>query len=84
VIALGWGATWLRLVSATVLSAFSLCFALPALVLRLIASLPSASSNYVLAQRYPADADRVSAGIVFSTVIRAVTVPWVGWRMVGP
>jgi predicted permease len=45
----------------------------------LIASLPSAGSNYVLAQRYAADAERVSAGIVVSTIVSIVTVPWLGW-----
>ncbi|WP_407178668.1 AEC family transporter [Bradyrhizobium sp. STM 3562] len=45
----------------------------------LIASLPSAGSNYVLAQRYAADADQVSAAIVLSTIVSVVTVPWVGW-----
>lgn len=48
----------------------------------LMASLPSAGSNYVLAQRYAADAKRVSAGIVLSTIVSVVTVPWVGWLMV--
>src|SRR5207237_4891359 len=33
----------------------------------LLASLPSAGSNYVLAQRYAAEEDRVSAAIVLST-----------------
>ena len=47
----------------------------------LLASLPSAGSNYVLAQRYAADADRVSAGIVLSTIVSVATVPWVGWLM---
>jgi len=50
----------------------------------LIASLPSAGSNYVLAQRYAADAERVSAGIALSTVISLATVPFVGWLVVGP
>jgi len=45
----------------------------------LLASLPSAGSNFVLAQRYAADADRVSAGIALSTIVSLVTVPWVGW-----
>jgi predicted permease len=50
----------------------------------LIASLPSAGSNYVLAQRYAADANRVSAGIVISTIVSLVTVPWVGWLVASP
>ncbi len=50
----------------------------------LIASLPSASSNYVLAQRYAAEPDRVSAGIVVSTVVGLVTVPCIGWLVIGP
>jgi predicted permease len=48
----------------------------------LIASLPSAGSNYVLAQRYAADADQVSAGIALSTAVSLVTVPWIGWLVV--
>ena len=44
-----------------------------------MASLPSAGSNYVLAQNNAADADRVSAAIVLSTLISLVTVPGVGW-----
>jgi malonate transporter and related proteins len=48
----------------------------------LIASLPSAGSNYVLAQYYAADADQVSAAIVLSTIVSVVTVPCVGWLMV--
>lgn len=47
-----------------------------------MASLPSAGSNYVLAQSNDADADRVSAAIVLSTVISLVTVPCVGWFVV--
>jgi malonate transporter and related proteins len=50
----------------------------------LIASLPSASSNYVLAQRYAASPDLVSAGIVLSTIVSVVTVPLVGGLMVHP
>jgi malonate transporter and related proteins len=45
----------------------------------LIAALPSAGSNYVLAQRYAADADQVSAAIVVSTVVSVATVPAVAW-----
>jgi predicted permease len=41
----------------------------------LIASLPSAGSNYVIAERYQADAERVSAAIVLSTVVSVVGVP---------
>lgn len=49
----------------------------------LIASLPSAGITYVLAQRYAADARRVSAAIVLSTVASAVTVPVAAWLMLG-
>ncbi len=45
------------------------------------ASLPSAGNLYVMAQRYGADAERVSAAIVLSTVISVVTVPLVAWLM---
>ena len=44
-----------------------------------IASLPSAGHIFVLAQRYRADPERVSAVIVASTVISVVTVPFVAW-----
>lgn len=47
----------------------------------LIASLPSAGSNYVMAQRYAADAERVSAAIVLSTLVSVVTVPLAAWLM---
>jgi len=47
----------------------------------LIASLPSAGSNYVIAERYQADAERVSAAIVLSTVVSVVGVPLVAWLM---
>jgi hypothetical protein len=47
----------------------------------LIASLPSAGSNYVIAERYQADAERVSAAIVLSTVVSVVGVPFVAWLM---
>jgi malonate transporter and related proteins len=50
----------------------------------LIASLPSAGSNYVLAQHYAADADQISAAIVLSTIVSVVSVPCVGWLMVRP
>jgi malonate transporter len=50
----------------------------------LLASVPSAGSNYVLAQRYAADANHVSAGIVLSTIVSVVTVPWIGWLMARP
>ena len=48
-----------------------------------IASLPSAGSNYVLAQRYAADADRVSVAIALSTLASVVTVPLAAWLMLG-
>jgi len=47
----------------------------------LIASLPSAGGNFVLAQRYAADADRVSAAIVLSTFASVLTVPLAAWLM---
>ncbi len=47
----------------------------------LIAALPSASSSYLLAQRYEADANMVSAGIVLSTIVSVTTVPLAGWLM---
>jgi hypothetical protein len=49
----------------------------------LTASLPPAGSNYVMAQRYAADADRVSAAIVLSTVASVFTVPLAAWLMLG-
>ena len=45
----------------------------------LIAALPSAGSNYVLAQRYAADPDQVSAAIILSTIMSIVTVPVAAW-----
>jgi predicted permease len=45
----------------------------------LLASLPSAGSNYVLAQRYAADEDQVSTAIVLSTVASVATVPITAW-----
>lgn len=47
----------------------------------LLASLPSAGSNFVVAQRYEADTDRVSAGIVLSTTASALTFPIAAWLM---
>jgi predicted permease len=48
-----------------------------------IAALPPAGSNYVLAQRYAAGAEHISAAIVLSTVLSAVTVPFVAWLALG-
>jgi len=45
----------------------------------LLASLPSAGSNYVLAQRYAAEEDEVSAAIVLSTLVSVATVPMAAW-----
>jgi malonate transporter and related proteins len=45
----------------------------------LLASLPSAGNVYVVAQRYAADADRVSAAIVLSTTVSVMTVPVTAW-----
>jgi len=47
----------------------------------LIASLPSAGSNYVVAERYQADAERVSAAIVVSTAVSVVGIPFVAWLL---
>jgi hypothetical protein len=47
----------------------------------LIAALPSAGANYVLAQRYAADAERVSAAVVLSTLVSVATVPFTAWLM---
>ena len=49
----------------------------------LIAALLSAGSNYVLAQRYAAGAEHISAAIVLSTVLSAVTIPFVAWLVLG-
>jgi len=49
----------------------------------LLAALPSASSNFVLAQQYEAEADRVSAMIALSTVASLATVPGFGWLLAG-
>ena len=48
----------------------------------LIASLPSASSNYVIAQRYAADTERVSGAIVLSTIVSVATVPISAWLVI--
>jgi malonate transporter and related proteins len=45
----------------------------------LIAALPAASTTYVVAQRYGADTEAVSAGIALSTVVSVVTVPVTAW-----
>lgn len=45
----------------------------------LLASLPSAGSTYIFAQRYAADEDRVSAAIALSTVISVASVPFAVW-----
>lgn len=45
----------------------------------LLAALPSASSNFVLAQQHGLEADRVSASIALSTIASLATVPWFGW-----
>jgi malonate transporter and related proteins len=47
----------------------------------LIAALPSTANIYVLAQRYDADAERMSAAIVLSTLVSVVTVPFAAWLM---
>jgi predicted permease len=48
----------------------------------LLAALPSAGNVYVVAQRYAADVDRVSAAIVLSTLVSAVTVPIAAWLVI--
>ncbi|MBX6322881.1 MAG: AEC family transporter, partial [Rhodospirillaceae bacterium] len=48
----------------------------------LLAALPSAGSTHVFAQRYGADAGRVSAAILLSTTVSALTVPVVAWLVV--
>jgi predicted permease len=50
----------------------------------LIAALPSAGSNFVLAQNYTDDADGISAAIVLSTLVSVVTVPVIAWLMIQP
>jgi malonate transporter len=45
----------------------------------LLAALPPAGNVYVVARRYAADADLVSAAIVLSTTVSAVTVPVAAW-----
>lgn len=36
---------------------------------------------YIVAERYQADAERVSAAIVLSSVVSVVGVPFVAWLM---
>jgi hypothetical protein len=50
----------------------------------LIAALPSAGSNFVLAQNYTDDADGISAAIVLSTLVSVVTVPVIAGLMIQP
>ncbi|MBI1218514.1 MAG: hypothetical protein GC186_08195 [Rhodobacteraceae bacterium] len=45
----------------------------------LIATFPSAGSNYLMAQRYAADAESVSAAIVLSTILSVGVVPLAAW-----
>ena len=45
----------------------------------LLASLPSAGSTYIFAQRYAADEERVSAAIALSTVVSVASVPFAVW-----
>jgi malonate transporter len=45
----------------------------------LLAALPPAGNVYVVAQRYAADADRISAAIALSTTVGVVTVPVAAW-----
>jgi malonate transporter and related proteins len=45
----------------------------------LIACLPSAGNIYVLAQRYDADSQGVSAAILLSTIVSVVSLPCVAW-----
>ena len=45
----------------------------------LLASLPSAGSTYIFAQRYAADEERVSAAIALSTVVSIASVPFTIW-----
>lgn len=49
----------------------------------LMAALPTAGNVYVVAQRYSADADRVSAAILLSTVASVATVPLVAGLALG-
>jgi predicted permease len=49
----------------------------------LTSSLPSAGNVYLLAQRYDADADKVSAAIVLSTLLSVLTVPLAAWLALG-
>lgn len=49
----------------------------------LTACLPPAGNIFVLAQRCGADPERVSAGIVLSTLAGVVTVPLVAWLALG-
>lgn len=49
----------------------------------LIASMPSAGSNYVLAERYQADAQQVSASIVLSTIVSVGMFPFAAWLVMG-
>ena len=43
--------------------------------------MPSAGNVYVLAHRYGADAERVSAAIVLSTIVSVMAVPFAAWLM---
>ena len=45
----------------------------------LIAGLPSAGNIYVLAQRYEASPQQVSAAILLSTIVSVVSFPCVAW-----
>ena len=47
----------------------------------LLASLSSAGNIYVLAQRYDADPELVSATIALTTVVNVVSIPLAAWIM---
>lgn len=48
-----------------------------------IATCPSAGSNYLMAQRYAAQSENISAAIVLSTILSVGVVPMAAWLMLG-
>ena len=50
----------------------------------MLAAMPTATNAFMLAQRYGAGAEALSAAVLLSTVIAALSFPLTGWLLIGP
>jgi predicted permease len=50
----------------------------------MLAAMPTATNAFMLAQRFGVGAEELSAVVLLTTIIAAISFPLTGWLLIGP